>query len=496
MARRRYGFRCWPALAVCLVSGLMLGRAAGARQEAQRNAQSQAQSQAQSEAQSQAQSETRRPLPQSNRWQEDWSAYGRSGKCCAPADRLKYIALPALSEQAFLSLGLNLRERWESADAAGFGAAGQSADSWLLQRLQAHADLRFDAHWRVFVQIEDVRSLGKRAPGPADRNPLDLRLAFLAYVRPLADGWLKLRAGRQDFAFDLQRFASLRDGPNVRQSFDALWADVERGRWRLIAFASQPVQYRAQSAFDDRSDRGLRFHMFRAERQLAGGNELSAFHAWYAEDGAGWAGVSGNERRRVTDLRFAGKRGDWDWDLEAMGQRGRIAEGRIRAWAVGARLGLTFADSALQPRLGLQMDAASGDRRAGDAHVETFNPLFPNGGYYFTLAGYTGYANLLHVRPSLSLRPLAPLKLSLSYGLQWRQSRADAVYLQPAVPLAATAGAASRWTGAYTQVRGDWTLSPYRTFAIEAVRFEAGAAVRAAGGRDAGYLGVEYKWAW
>lgn len=446
-------------------------------------------------AQPGAQSKVQRPPPQSNRWQEDWSAYGGRGRCCMAADRLKYLALPGLGERAFLSLGANLRERWEYTDAAGFGAAGQTADGWLLQRLQAHADLRLDAHWRLFVQIEDVRSSGKRAPGPADRNPLDLRLAFLAYVRPLAGGWLKLRAGRQDFAFDLQRFASLRDGPNVRQSFDALWADVERGRWRLIAFASQPVRYRPLSAFDDRADSGLRFHLFRIERQVAGGNALSAFHAWYAEDGAGWAGVSGNERRHVTDLRFAGKRGGWDWDLEAMVQHGRIAGASIRAWAAGGRLGFTF-DGPLQPRLGLQVDAASGDRHGGDSSVETFNPLFPNGGYYFTLAGYTGYSNLLHLRPSLSLRPLAPLKLSLSRGLQWRQNRADAVYLQPAVPLSATAGAASRWTGAYTQARGDFTLSPYQSFAIEAVRFDAGATVRAAGGRDAGYLGVEYKWAW
>lgn len=493
MVRQGHGLPRRPALQACLALGVLI---AGRVAEGQHEERPCAHSGLASATQTTAQPDVPRPLPQANRWQEDWSAYGRSGKCGAAADRLKCIALPALGEQAFLSLGLNLRERWESADAARFGAGGQAADSWLLQRLQVHADLRLDARWRAFVQIEDVRSFGKRAPGPADRNPLDLRLAFLAYVRPLADGWLKLRAGRQDFAFDLQRFASLRDGPNVRQSFDALWADVEHARWRLIAFASQPVQYRADSSFDDRSGPRLRFHMLRAERQLAGGNELSAFHAWYAEDGAGWADVSGDERRRVTDLRYAGKRGGWDWDLEAMSQHGRIADARIRAWAAGARLGYTFADSPLQPRVGLQLDTASGDRHRGDDQVETFNPLFPNGGYYFTLAGYTGYANLLHLRPSLSLRPQAPLKLSLSYGLQWRQSRADAVYLQPAVPLRGTASAASRWTGAYTQARGDWVLSPQQSFAIEAVHFRAGETVRAAGGRDADYLGVEYRWAW
>jgi len=34
--------------------------------------------------------------------------------------------------------------------------------------------------------------------------------------------------------------------------------------------------------------------------------------------------------------------------------------------------------------------AIPGDHKAGENTLGTFNPLFPNG-YYFTLAGYTGY---------------------------------------------------------------------------------------------------------
>ena len=59
------------------------------------------------------------------------------------------------------------------------------------------------------------------------------------------------RVGRQDFLFDLQRFVSSRDGPNVRQSFDAVWADWETGTWRLIGFVSRPVQYFDERPFDD-----------------------------------------------------------------------------------------------------------------------------------------------------------------------------------------------------------------------------------------------------
>jgi len=58
----------------------------------------------------------------------------------------------------------------------------------------------------------------KTTIGGADQNRVDLRLAFAEYINTFDAGTFKSRIGRQDFAFDLQRFISSRDGPNVRQS--------------------------------------------------------------------------------------------------------------------------------------------------------------------------------------------------------------------------------------------------------------------------------------
>ncbi|TDM83107.1 hypothetical protein CEE95_12395, partial [Lactobacillus crispatus] len=135
------------------------------------------------------------------------------------------------------------RERFEHVDANAFGTSGNKADNYLIQRLQLHADFHFDEHWQMFLQFEDDRAFDKNVITPVDQDRVDLRLAYLAYVNATADGTFKARVGRQDFAFDLQRFVSSRDGPNVRQSFDAAWADWETGQWRFIGFVSQPVQY-------------------------------------------------------------------------------------------------------------------------------------------------------------------------------------------------------------------------------------------------------------
>ena len=130
--------------------------------------------------------------------------------------------------------------------------------------------------WQFFVQVEDDRAFSKNVITPVDQDPLDLRLGFLAYVNMTDAGTFKARAGRQDFDFDLQRFVSSRDGPNVRQSFDAVWGDWESGPWRFIGFFSQPVQYSLVSPFDDTSNSHFRFHTLRIERQVLGTNELSA----------------------------------------------------------------------------------------------------------------------------------------------------------------------------------------------------------------------------
>lgn len=430
-----------------------------------------------------------RPAIKTNRWQEDWSPLADPARRTRPLDALKHLPL----DEGYLSLGATLRERFEANDAPGL-RVDDSGDAWLQQRLQVHADARLGQHWQAFVQLEDVRSLGKRDIGPTDQNRLDLRLAFLAYVRETPTGAFKARIGRQDPAFDLQRFVSSRDGPALRQSFDAVWADWEHGPWRVLGFVSQPVVYRDARAFDDRSSGDFRFDFLRVERHVQGDNELSAFYARYARKSARYLDAAGEERRDVFDLRYAGAAGAADWDLEAMAQRGAVGPKTVRAWALGGRAGYRFA-SAWSPRIGLQADAASGDGRPGDGELATFNPLFPNG-VYLTKAGYTGYVNLLHLKPSIGVRPNPRLNIQVSVAAQWRQTTRDAIYTAPNLAIPGSAGRGGRWTGAYGQVLADYRFGPGLTGTIEAVRYAAGPALRAAGGRDADYLGVELKYGW
>ena len=437
------------------------------------------------------QAASERPTAKTYRWQEDWSALADPNVPRERFDELKYIAL---GEGSYLSLGLNLRERFETSHAADFGI-GSAADSWLIQRIQAHAALHLGEHVQLFTQIEDDRAFGKRDTGPADEDKLDLRQAFVALTGSVGGETVKAKIGRQEIGFDLQRFISSRDGPNVRQAFDAVWLDWEHGAWRFIGFVSQPVQYRNAHPFDDVSNRRFRFALARIENNRVGPGSLSAYYARYELNGARFPAASGNERRDIVDARYAGNAAGADWDLEAMFQRGHVGVAKVRAWAIGARAGYSLAALPLKPRLGVQVDLASGDRHPSDGTLGTFNPLFPNG-YYFTLAGFTGYSNLVHVKPSITFHPTERLAVMTAGGLQWRLTRADAVFTQPIRPIAGTAGRGSRWTGGYAQLRADWGINRLLAAAVEAVHYDIGSTLRVAGGHDGNYLGVELKFGW
>jgi hypothetical protein len=436
-----------------------------------------------------------RPEIQLNRWQEDWSVLADPALRSEPLDNLKYIPLSSSDPNSYASLGLDLRERMESTQIDPFGIGNPHANTYLIQRLEIFADVHPNANWQVFVELQDDRAFSKDIITPVDKDPLDLEQAFVTYSNDLGGGTLKVRVGRQQMGFDLQRFIGVRDGPNVRQSFDAVWVDWEKSSWRFITFWSHPVQNLPGKPFDDYSSGALQYGGFRIERDDVGPGKVSAYYSRYDADAVHYLDAGGNERRDNFDLRYAIARGAVDWDLEGMRQTGRVGNEEIRAWAVGSRGGYTLKVAPWSPRIGLQVDLASGDGRHGDGTLGTFNPLFPNA-YYFTLASTPTYANLIHVRPSLEVHPLSNLKIIGALGLQWRQTTSDAVYVIPDRPVAGTSGQPGRWTGKYEQLRAEWAISRHWAAAVEGVQYQVGDVIRRAGGLNANYLSIELRFGW
>lgn len=437
----------------------------------------------------------KRPSIMFNRWQEDWSVLANPKVPHEPFDELKYIPLSKTDPHTYLSFGVNARERFESNNAVNFGVGNSVPQSYVISRLEAHADLHIANQLQSFVQLQNDNAPWKTIITPVDQDRVDLEQGFTTLVEPIGGGTFKFRVGRQQFAFDLQRFVSVRDGPNVRQSYDAIWGDYEHGLWRYISFYSRPVIVRNIRAFDDYSTSNYTFSGFRIERKVAGLGKINSYIAHFKHDNVKYISVSGNERRNILDARLVGLGVALDWDFEVMGQEGSISYKKIRAWAIGSRSGYTIKKIAWQPRIGLQFDAASGNHDKNGNTLGTFNPLFPNG-YYVTLAGYTGYSNFIHVKPSLTVKPNPVFSAMIAAAALWRETTADAIYTQPLTPVPGTAGEGGNYTGNYYQLRFDWLMSYHFTSALEFVHFQVAEAIAAVGGHNSDYLGVEMKFGW
>ena len=94
-------------------------------------------------------------------------------------DALKYIPLNQEGE-SYLTLGGEIRERYEYFHNWNWGDRPQDENGYLLQRYMIHADAHFTEHFRIFTQfksgLEDGRNGG---PRPTDEDQFDLNQLFV-----------------------------------------------------------------------------------------------------------------------------------------------------------------------------------------------------------------------------------------------------------------------------------------------------------------------------
>ena len=188
------------------------------------------------------------------RYDEDYQYLQDASRRTDFLDAVKYIPLNR-ADDWYLTLGGEIRERYEYFQNWNWGDGPQDDNGYLLQRYMIHGDAHFTEHFRVFTQFKSNLESGRNGgPRPTDEDQFDLNQLF-------ADGKLTweekdsftLRLGRQEMAFGSSRLVSFRESPNVRRSFDGARGILQLGEWRVDAFAVKPVETNP-GVFDDSSD--------------------------------------------------------------------------------------------------------------------------------------------------------------------------------------------------------------------------------------------------
>src|SRR5204862_461262 len=107
------------------------------------------------------------------------------------------------------------------------------------------------------------------------------------------------------------------------------------------------------------------------------------------------------------------------YNLEGAYQFGSFGQGKISAWTASVDIGYLFENTVLKPSINLRNDYISGDKKAGDGNLQTFNPIYPKGGY-FGFSPQIGPVNLIDIHPYATLDLLSKLKMQVDVVFNWR----------------------------------------------------------------------------
>lgn len=369
----------------------------------------------------------------------------------------------------YLSLGGEVRYQLQHFVNEDWGDTPDPSYAALYTRFLVHADL----HWgpvRIFGQLNSTMAEGRPTPErPIDENLLDAQQVF-GDLR-LARNKLLFRVGRQELLYGSQRLIAVREGPNNRQSFDAVKAVLSQGQLQLDLFYGHPVRVR-QGIYDDRFNDIDR--VWSAYAVIGSRSALPHVDLYYIGfDGVrGYAEGSGSELRHSMGTRIWRKYKRWMLDAEALYQFGSFRDDRISAYTASIHASYTFVNANGEPTLGIKSETISGDRRLDDGALNTFNPLYPRGAY-FGLAALVGPANLLDAHPTFSIGVVPHVRVALDVDLFWRYSTADGIYGPNAVLLQAPVGA-ERYIGDQYGINAEWTPARHWTVVPEFTYFRAG----------------------
>ena len=412
------------------------------------------------------------------RYEEDWGFLAKSGQRTDPFDRVKWVRL---APDLHFSFGGETRQRFESFRNEDWATNEPGFDPFLLQRYMMHGELRWRKNVRWFGQLKAGLQTGRDAgPRPVDTNRLDLHQAFVE-ILPHPRSSALLRVGRQEVSLGSGRLVAIREGPNVRLSFDGVRVIATRRRWNVSLLALRPVQTNP-GFFDDSPEhrQALIGAYTTAELSKREPRKLDLYYLWLGRSRARFHSGTGPEERHSLGLRLSGKRSAIDWDYEGVAQFGSFRDQRIRAWTVGTNTGYTFEHIKWKPRIGLKADYTSGDASPGDGRLGTFHALFPKGNY-FSQADVLGPYNLIDLHPTLNLEIGRGFSIVHDVDLFWRASTRDGLYNVPGIPIIAPGNSNARYVGHGVNFGFDWKVNRNLTLEGEYQRLLPGRFLRDTG---------------
>jgi hypothetical protein len=338
-------------------------------------------------------------------------------------------SLPWRSAKGTFTWGLQLRETYENYRGYYWSLGPQDRNGYFLQRVLAHADVRWNPRLRLFGELQSSLLWGRHGgPRPVqDVNQLAVQQLFgevrLAQAGPTS---LDLRVGKQVLHYGRGSLLDLRDA-NVRRSFVGAKAILRSRALRVDAFLMRLVQTQP-GLLDDQPDATQQVGGVWLTR-TSGKAAHTLFHGYYLLVRRGQSRFNqktGSETRHTVGAAGQYEQGAWSGYTEVDLQAGTFAGQPLRAWKAAQQVTYT-APVRFAPAFSVQAAISSGDAHARYERLQTFNPIYPKAIYYGFIDNI-GSANVLLLHPKAEAAFTPQLRVVAGYYRFWRQSTQDGVY--------------------------------------------------------------------
>lgn len=342
-------------------------------------------------------------------------------------ESLKFIPLNN-QKDIYLSLGGEARYEYVDFNNEDWGRLNIGHNNFLLQRYDLHADIYLGKTLRVFTQLRSALQDGRiNGPRGIDEDRLSIQNLFVEInLWQKEDKKFIVRAGRQELDYGSGRLISVREGPNARLSFTGGKAMYSSDRFSIDGFAMM-TDLINNGVFDNKISKELNLWGAYSKIIIPKAGNLDLYYLGIRRDESLFEEGTAPERRHTIGTRFWKYGGGFIYNLEAAYQFGTFGTGNINAWTGSIDIGYSFENIKFKPTINLRNDYISGDKKQGDGNLQTFNPLYPKGGY-FGFSPQVGPVNLIDIHPYVTMDLLSKLKLQVDVVYNWRYSLEDGVY--------------------------------------------------------------------
>ncbi len=376
-------------------------------------------------------------------------------------DPIKFVSLNN-KKNIWLSFGGQYRTRFEYFNHQFLKKTNKSS-GYYSHRIALNASLNVTENFRVFSEFYNG-FLSRRGDVFTQEDPLALHQLFIESKVKVKGSSFSLRLGRQEMSYGISRLIGMREGPNIRLTFDAARLKFKKDKTSIDAFYGKEVLPNID-VFNDKRNEAMDFWGIYSKFFIKNGNGFTdVYYLGLDREQSTYEIGTAEETRHTVGLRMSGKNGRrFFYNTELMYQFGSFGNKSISSFAVELDYHYIFPEKKFDPILGIKLDYITGDKNGNDDQLNTFNSLYTNP-TYFGQSATIAPANLLDIHPSFKLNFTKQISVEMDWDFLWRASSNDGIYSPSGFLLYSGAHNNHRFIGHNPGLNVYWFLSRNLSF--------------------------------